>query len=82
MAGSADKATKLLELRKSYHRLNHQLVQANHHKKFLEKCLEENLIPEGLRINIEPQAFMSSKSNIKDEWDKKLAGMCDVFVLF
>ena len=71
-AGSISNTDKLLELRKTYHRLSHQLTQASHHKQFIENCLEENLIPEGLQINLEPQAFMSSKTNIKDEWDKTL----------
>ena len=74
-AGSLSNADKLLELRKTYHRLSHQLTQASHHKQFIKKCLEDNLIPKDLRINLEPQAFMASKTDIKDQWDKKLAAM-------
>ena len=80
-AGSVSNADKLLELRKTYHRLSHQLTQASHHKQLIENCLEENLIPEGLWINLEPQAFMSSKTNIKDEWNKKLIAMSKSFLL-
>ena len=69
-----------LDLRKSYHQLNHQIIQANHHKDFLEKCLTENVIPGGLRINLEPQAFMSSKSNIKDKWDQTTASMSKILI--
>lgn len=48
LAESINDAAKLLDLRKSYHKLSHQNQQANHHKQFLVNCLE--IIPEGLRI--------------------------------
>ena len=43
--------------------------------RFLEKCLEEDLIPEGLRIKLEPQAFMSTRTNIRETRNKTLRQM-------
>lgn len=74
-AGSIDVATKFLELRRSYHKLTHQFIQAAHHRHFLENCLDEGLIPEGLRLKLEPQAFMSSMTGLKDKWEQTTAAM-------
>ena len=59
----------------TYHCLSHQLTQATHHKQLIENCLEEDLIPEGLQINLERQAFMASMTDIKAQWDQKLTAM-------
>ena len=42
---------------------------------FLEKSLDEGLILERLRIKIEPQAFMSSQTNIRKIRNKTLHQM-------
>ena len=71
-AGFVSYADKLLELRKTYHRLSHQLTQASHHKQFIENCLEDDLIPECLQINLEPWLL---KPTSKTSGIKKLAAM-------
>ena len=43
-----------------------QLQISSLYKRFLEKCLDKDLIPEGLRIKLEPQDFMSSQTNIRE----------------
>ena len=45
------------------------------HEQFIEDCLENDLIPKGLRVTLEPQAFMACKTDIKKEWDTKLVAM-------
>ena len=62
-AGSVSNADKLLGLRKTYHRLSRQLTQASHHKQFIENCLEDDLIPESLRINLEPWLLKPTKTS-------------------
>ena len=38
-------------------------------------CLAKQLIPEGLKIKLEPQAFMASVTGIKALWDDRLTDM-------
>ena len=74
-AGSVSITGKLLDLRKSYHKLSRQLQQATHHQQFLDNCLEKQLIPEGLKIKLEPQAFMASVTGIKAIWNNRITDM-------
>lgn len=60
--------SKLLDLRKQYHRALSNLTKTEHHLTFLQQCQSDSKIPKGLQIKITPQAFLSTETNINTEF--------------
>ena len=54
----------LLSLRRDYHRAATQTLSATHHLAFLETCLEDSIVPKGLRLQLSPQIYKASASNV------------------
>ena len=67
--GASQPGEQLIELRRAYQRSMHRSITAHHHESFLSHLLSTGTTPNGLKIQLQPQAFLMSWTNLEETWN-------------